>query len=160
MAPPLVREATSGDRDLADDIFRREFGPRQLVADGRPVSTDAANLLVAETPGGIVGALAWRQQDEALHIMALATDPMWQRGSVGGSLLAEAELVARRLSLRQVLATLTNDNIPAQYFYQRRGYRLSAVLPGVIAGQPQNRDLTGFAGIPILDEVQLVKALS
>ena len=159
LAPPLVREATPADRELAEDIFRREFGGRQLVADGQPITPERADLLVAETEGGIAGALAWRQLADALHIVALATDPMWQRAGVGSYLLTEVELLARRLSLRRVIITLSNDNIPAQYFYQRRGYRLTKVLPGAIAAQPGNTGLVGFADIPITDEIQLSKTL-
>ena len=159
LAPPLVREAAPADRELAEDIFRREFGGRQLVADGQPITAEHADLLVAETEGGVAGALAWRRLPDALHIVALATDPMWQRAGVGSYLLAEAELLARRLSLMRVIITLSNDNIPAQYFYQRRGYRLTRVLPGAIAAQPRNAGLIGFADIPIVDEIQLTKDL-
>jgi GNAT superfamily N-acetyltransferase len=84
---------------------------------------------------------------------------MWQRAGVGSYLLAEAELLARRLSLTRVVITISNDNIPAQYFYQRRGYRLTRVLPGAIAALPQNAGLVGFAAIPIVDEIQLAKDL-
>ena len=159
LPPPLVREAAPGDRAPALDIFAREFGGRQLVADGQPVSLERTDLLVAETEGGVAGALAWRRVAGALHIVALATDPMWQRSGVGGYLLAEAELLARRLSLPLVRVTISNDNIPALYFYQRRGYRLSAVLPDSLSSQPANRGLVGFANIPIADEVQLAKKL-
>jgi len=159
LAPPLVREASATDRELADDIFRREFGGRQLVADGEPVAAARADLLVAENEGGVAGALAWRQLPDALHIIALATDPMWQRGGVGSYLLAEAELLARKLLLARVIVTVSNDNIPAQYFYQRRGYRVTKVLPGAIAAQPRNHGLIGFADIPIVDEIQLAKDL-
>jgi GNAT superfamily N-acetyltransferase len=159
LAPPLVREPAGGDRDKAHAIFRGEFGGRQLVAGGEPISIDGAEVLVAETEGGIAGALAWRRLPDALHIIALATDPMWQRAGVGGCLLAEAELLAQRQALPRVLVTMTNDNLPALYFYQRRGYRLMSVLRGVVAAQPRNRDLVGFAGIPIVDEIQLVKEL-
>jgi GNAT superfamily N-acetyltransferase len=159
LPPPLVREAVPADRAPALDIFAREFGARQLVADGEPVSLEHADLLVAETEGGVTGALAWRPVAGALHIVALATDPMWQRSGVGGYLLAEAELLARRLSLPLVRVTISNDNIPALYFYQRRGYRLSAVLPDSLSSQPANRGLVGFANIPIADEVQLAKSL-
>jgi len=58
-----------------------------------------------------------------------------------------------------VIVTLSNDNIPAQYFYQRRGYRVTRVLPGVIAAQPRNGGLVGFGNIPIVDELQLTKDL-
>jgi hypothetical protein len=57
------------------------------------------------------------------------------------------------------MVTLSNDNIPAQYFYQRRGYRLMKVIPGAIAAHPRNRGLIGFAAIPIVDEIQLAKDL-
>ena len=159
LPPPLVRDPADGDRARALEIFRREFSGRQLVADGEPVSIEHAELLVAETDGGVNGALAWRRRDEALHIMALATDPMWQRAGLGGYLLVEAEALARRHGLARVLVTITNDNIPALYFYQRHGYRLTRVLSGVVAAQPQNRNLAGFAGIAIVDEIQLAKPL-
>jgi ribosomal protein S18 acetylase RimI-like enzyme len=159
LPPPLVREATSADRERALDILHREFRGRQLVAGGEPVSMNEAELLVAETEGGVSGALAWRRRDQALHIVALATDPMWQRAGVGGYLLAEAEAMARRHGVSRVLVTMSNDNIPALYFYQRHGYRVAAVLRDAIAAQPRNRGLTGFAGIPILDEIQLSKEL-
>jgi ribosomal protein S18 acetylase RimI-like enzyme len=159
LPPPLVRDAAEGDRARALEIFQREFRGRQLVADGQPVSIGEADLLVAETEGGISGVLAWRRHNGYLHIMALATDPMWQRAGVGGYLVAEAEAIARRQGLPRVLVTMTNDNIPALYFYQRRGYRLSAVLSGAVSAQPRNRNLAGFAGIPIEDEIQLAKNL-
>ena len=159
LAPPLVREATPADREFAEDIFRREFGGRQLVADGQPVTADRAELLVAETEGGVAGALAWRRLADALHIVALATDPTWQRAGIGSYLLAEAELLARRLALARVIVTISNDNIPAQYFYQRRGYRLTKVIAGAIAAQTRNEGLVGFAAIPIVDEIQLSKDL-
>jgi ribosomal protein S18 acetylase RimI-like enzyme len=159
LMPPLVREASAADRASALDIFRREFRGRQLIADGQPVSLEEANLLVAETEGGVNGALAWRRRDDVFHIVALATDPMWQRSGVGGTLVAEAEAVARREGTSRILVTMTNDNIPALYFYQRCGYRLLAVLSGAVSSHPGNRNLAGFAGIPIEDEIQLSKTL-
>jgi hypothetical protein len=54
--------------------------------------------------------------------------------------------------------TTTNDNLPALYFYQRRGYRLTGIVPGSVAAQTGSA-VAGFAGIPIRDEVQLEKPL-
>jgi ribosomal protein S18 acetylase RimI-like enzyme len=159
LPPPLVREASSEDRPRALEIFGREFGDRQLVAGGQPVSVENGELLVGETEGGIAGALAWRRLDGALHIIALATDPLWQRSGLGGNLLVEAEMLARRSAMSRVIVTITNDNIPALYFYPRRGYRMTAVLPDVVAAQERNRDQVGFAGISIRDEIQLTKDL-
>jgi len=157
LPPVLVREASASDRVKALELFRHVFRPAQLVSYGEAISLDEAAAFVAETDEGIAGALAWRPFDGALHILALATDPMHQRAGVGGHLVAEAELLARRQNWPRVIVTITNDNLPALYFYQRRGYRLSAVLRDSIAAQTRDQKAIGFAGIPILDEIQLAK---
>jgi ribosomal protein S18 acetylase RimI-like enzyme len=159
LLPVLVREATDTDREKALELFRRDFGHRQMVAYGQAVSLDDAAALVAETDREIAGALAWRHFDGALHILALATDPMWQRAGVGGHLVVEAELLARREGQPRVTVTITNDNLPALYFYQRHGYRLSAVLRDSVAEHARDEHVLGFAGIPVRDELQLAKAL-
>jgi ribosomal protein S18 acetylase RimI-like enzyme len=159
LPPVLVREGSPADRVKALELFKRDFGPAQLVAYGEAISLDKAAALVAETDGEIAGALAWRPFDGALHILALATDPMWQRAGVGGHLVAEAELLARRHNWPRVIVTIANDNLPALYFYQRLGYRLSAILRDSIAAHTREAKAVGFAGIPILDEIQLAKEL-
>jgi ribosomal protein S18 acetylase RimI-like enzyme len=157
LLPVLVREGSPADREKALELFKRDFGPAQLVSYGEAISLENAAALVAETDGEIAGALAWRPFDGALHILALATDPMWQRAGVGGHLVAEAELLARRQNWPRVIVTITNDNLPALYFYQRRGYRVSAILRDSIAAHTRDAKAVGFAGIPILDEIQLAK---
>jgi hypothetical protein len=57
-----------------------------------------------------------------------------------------------------VIVTITNDNVPALYFYQRRGYRLVAILRDSVAAHARD-ELVGFAAIPIRDEIQLSKDL-
>jgi ribosomal protein S18 acetylase RimI-like enzyme len=159
LLPVLVREATDADRVKALELFGRDFGPAQLVAYGEAISLESAPALVAETENEIGGALAWRHFDGGFHILALATDPMWQRAGVGGHLVAEAELLARRQNQPRVIVTVTNDNLPALYFFQRRGYRFSAILRDAVAAHAGSQVAAGFAGIPIRDEVQLVKML-
>ena len=157
LPPVFVREATGGERDAVVQLFTRDFGDTHIVAFGDVMDLEAAPALVAEMNGELAGALAYRLLDPVLHIVALATDPMWQRSGVGGYLLAEAELLARRLRLTRMIVSTTNDNLPALYFYQRRGYRLSEAVPNGVAQHvpPHN----GFGGIPVRDEIRLEKQL-
>ena len=77
----------------------------------------------------LAGALAYRLRGDELHIVALATDPTWQRSGVGAPPGREAELLAQ--PPRPVAASCsatTNDNLPALYFYQRRGYVITRVV--------------------------------
>jgi GNAT superfamily N-acetyltransferase len=160
LPPVLTHDATKTDRDAALDLFRRDFGRTKVVAFGETVSLDQIPaIVVAEMEGDISGALAWRRHGEALQVVALATDPMWQRSGVGGHLLAEVELVARREGLARIIVATTNDNLPALYFYQRRGYRITEVVRGAGAEHAGAPSPTGFADIPVLDELRLEKTL-
>ena len=159
LPPVLTREASAGEREAALDLFRRDFGRVRIVAFGEAVLlAEVPGLIVAEMEGEISGALAWRRAGDAVQVIALAADPMWQRSGVGGHLLAEAELVARREAVDRVVVSATNDNLPALYFYQRRGYRLTEIVRG--GGHEAAAPVTtGFADIPVLDELRLEKTL-
>lgn len=159
LPPVLVREAADVDRPGALELFRRDFGRIGIVAFGQLMDLDAAPTIVAEMNGEIGGALAYRLLDAGVHIVALATDPMWQRSGVGGYLVAEVELLARRLNISRVIVTMTNDNLPALYFYQRRGYYVTGWIPNGVAQHSKSASLPGFGGIPIRDEVRLEKML-
>jgi ribosomal protein S18 acetylase RimI-like enzyme len=160
LPPVLVREGRDGDRAAVMDLFRRDFGRTKIVAFGSIVALDDAPALVAEMKGELAGALAYRLRGDGLHIVALATDATWQRSGVGGHLVAEAELLARRLNLARVVFCTTNDNLPSLYFYQRRGYVISEVVVGSLTPLHQPPGNTGFAGIPVRDEVRLEKLLA
>ena len=158
LPPVLVREATDADRAAARELFARDFGRTKIVAYGAVMDIDQMPALVAVRYADPSGALAYRLHGDALHIVALATDPMWQRSGVGGHLVAEAELIARRLNLRRLVVSTTNDNLPALYFYQRRGYRMTDFVPSSII-MHTGQEVAGFAGIPVRDEVRLEKLL-
>ena len=160
LPPVLVRESTDGDRAVVMDLFRRDFGRTTIVAFGAVVALDDAPALVADMNGEIAGALAYRLRGDALHIVALATDATWQRSGVGGHLVAEAELLARRLNLARVVFCASNDNLPSLYFYQRRGYVISDVAVGSLTPLHPPPGNTGFAGIPVRDEIRLEKLLA
>ena len=159
LAPVLVREATDADRAAARELFARDFGRTKIVAYGEVMDIDQMPALVAVRYADPSGALAYRLHGDALHIVALATDPMWQRSGVGGHLVAEAELIARRLNLRRLVVSTMNDNLPALYFYQRRGYRMTDFVPSSII-MHTGQEVAGFAGIPVRDEVRLEKTLA
>jgi len=159
LPPVLTREATPAERQAVLDLFEQDFGRTRVATHGDVVDLTSVETLVAEMEGAVAGALAWRQMGDALHIVALATDPMWQRAGVGGHLLAEAEALARKSGLARLVVTASNDNLPGLYFYQRHGYRIVEVVRDAAAQHPELRPLPGFADIPPLDELRLEKRL-
>jgi ribosomal protein S18 acetylase RimI-like enzyme len=159
LPPVLVRPAEARDRRAVNDLFARDFGRTRLIIFGEELHVEDAAALVAEMEGDVAGALAYRAKDDALQILALATDPMWQRSGVGAYLVAEAEQLARQQQLANVLVATTNDNLPSLYFYQRRGYRIAECFAGAVARHFNDEPSVGFGGIPIRDEIHLVKAV-
>ena len=159
LPPVFVRESTDADRPAVRALFESDFGRTKIVAFGEVMDIDQLPVLVALVTQDLAGALAYRSFGDALHLVALAADPMWQRSGVGGHLVAEAELLARRLDLRRTMVATTNDNLPALYFYQRRGYRLTDLVPNSITVHT-GQEVAGFAGIPVRDEVRLEKRLT
>lgn len=159
LPPVLVHDATDADRAAALALIRRDFGQTTIVAFGEPVSLDGAPMLAASMKGELAGALAYRLLPDALQVLALATDPMWQRTGVGGHLVAEAEAAARSRGLGRIVVATTNDNLPALYFYQRRDYVVTTLVPGAVLPHLKVVPAAGFGGIPIRDEIRLEKKL-
>ena len=63
--------------------------------------------------------------------------------------------LARRLDPPLTIVATTNDNLPALYFHQRRGYRLTDLVPNSITVHTPGQEVARFAGIPVRDEVRL-----
>lgn len=159
LPPVLVRQAEPDDREPALALFRRDFGRAAIVAFGEVMPLEEHPAIVAEMRGELAGALAYRLLPAALHVVALATDPMWQRSGVASHLIAEAEVLARHHGLRRLVFATTNDNLPALYFYQRRGWTITEVAPGSMIPHRVTAEGKGFAGIAVRDEIRLAKEL-
>jgi len=159
LPPVLVREATDADRPAMLTLFKRDFGRTGVVTFGDELSLETLPAVVADSEGELAGALAYVERQDALHIIALATDPGWQRSGVGGYLVAEAELIARNRGLERVVVATTNDNLPSLYFYQRKGYGITQVLTNSMGGGDGRAPAVGFGGIPVRDQIHLAKAI-
>lgn len=153
-----VRACEPDERTAVLDLFQRDFGSTYVEAFGAELDLADVPVLVALVKDDqLAGALAYRMDDDALQMLALATDPMWQRAGVGGHLVAEAETLARADKCTRAVLTTSNDNLPALYFYQRHRYRITSVTPGSLVARASGRP--GFAGIEVRDEILLEKAL-
>ena len=80
----------------------------------------------------------------------------------GGRLIDAAEQALRDRGASRIVVTTTNDNLRAQAFYQRRGYRLIRIE---IGGMDRVRALKpdvphiGHEGLPLLDMWQFEKVI-
>ena len=77
-----------------------------------------------------------------------------QGAGVGTALVREAIRRTEEAGLPFVKVATTNDDIPSLYFYQRLGFVIYDVDCGTVVDH-HGEVLSGFAGIPIRDEIRL-----
>ena len=84
---------------------------------------------VAEENGTIVGFLiANRERPKVLHIVTIDVVEGWRRRGVGALLMEAAEAWAKEQAFTLVGLETAHDNVGAQRFYERRGYRKVGTL--------------------------------
>jgi GNAT superfamily N-acetyltransferase len=81
---------------------------------------------------------------------------------VGGALVEGVADAARAAGCVRLRVTTTNDNLPALRLYQRHGFALAALHRGAVNAARERKPaiaLTGHAGIPLRDELELERTL-
>jgi GNAT superfamily N-acetyltransferase len=112
---------------------------------------------VALSGGRIVGHVSYRVAGERCEVTSIDANP--SRAGTGTLLLKAAIEAAGAVGCKTVWLTTTNDNVDALRFYQRRGFRLSALRVGAVdrARRSLKPEIprVGSYGIPVCDELDL-----
>jgi GNAT superfamily N-acetyltransferase len=77
---------------------------------------------------------------------------------VGSALIAAVAREGRKQGCSRLWCVTTNDNLPALEFYQKKGFRITAVHPGAVDRArilKPSIPLWGIESIPIRDEIEL-----
>lgn len=155
-----LRALRAEDRSWVVERTVRLTGASHVVVDGRIHRPEELPGLVAIVDERRVGHVTWRVDGDVTEIVTLeATVP---RVGVGTALIEGAEAAAGEAGRTRLRVVTTNDNLDALRFYQRRGYRLAEIRPGAVDRSRQVKPSipeTGLHGIPIRDEIELVKRL-
>jgi GNAT superfamily N-acetyltransferase len=151
-----IREFPPGHDDV--NAFLAHHGAALVARRGELLDATARPALVALTPDdGIAGVLTYDVAGTACEILTLHAATRW--GGAGTALVESVREVAARAGCGTLWVLTTNDNVDALRFYQRRGFRLSALRPGAVDEarrtlKPQIPPV-GFHGIPLRDEIEL-----
>ena len=122
---------------------------------------DLEGLVWRDDSGDIQGLVTWAVEDDWAEIVTI--DAFVQGAHIGGRLLDAAEAALRERGVRTVVVVTTNDNLRAQAFYSRRGYRLMRLdldgMASVRALKPGVPEV-GHEGLPLRDMWELAKELT
>jgi GNAT superfamily N-acetyltransferase len=155
-----IRPASEVDREALRRHVVESWHSDEVVAHGelyRPLDLPG---FVALDGAEIRGHVTYRIVGGDCEIASIDATP--RLAGVGTRLMEAAEEAARVGGCRRVWLVTTNDNLDALRFYQRRGYRLSALSLGAVDGgrrlKPELPEV-GSYGIPMRDELELEKRL-
>jgi len=153
-----IRASTEADREWIRRQLVESWGSHMMVLRGELIDATACPALIA---GDREGLLHYRAlSDDVCEIVTLEA---FRTGrGIGTALIEAMAALARSDGHAQLAVVTTNDNLDALRFYQARGFRLSALRPGAV---DEARKLkpeiapTGNYGLPIRDEIELVRDL-
>ena len=158
----LVRPVTDGDRPTVEWLTTRLWGaPEVVVHDGAYYPAMLPGF-IAERLGRIVGLVTYEvcppagTRPAVLEIITI--NALHRYAGIGTMLIEAVRGEAQRRDCHQVTLTTTNDNVDALRFYQRRGFRLTALRPGAVDRSRRRKPLiplSGDYGIPLHDEIDL-----
>jgi ribosomal protein S18 acetylase RimI-like enzyme len=154
-----LRPIERGDRPTVERLLVQDWGAVTVyaVALGGMVDASALPGWIAEQGGEVVGLLVYRLSGATLDIVTI--NAYRSGGGIGTALVDKLAGQASALGAKRIRVATTNDNTDALRFYQRCGFRLTAVRPDAMtkARRRHKPDIPeiGQHGIPIRDEIDL-----
>lgn len=156
-----IRALVDLDRYWMSERAHHLFGAEVVVSRGQAWKVaDLEGFVVVRGPERLALA-TYRVEGEECELVTI--DAYEKHRGHGTRLLAQVEEAARTRGCKRIWLVTTNDNLDALRFYQRRGYRLSAVYPGAVdeVSRPLKPQIpqVGYYEIPLRDELILEKIL-
>jgi ribosomal protein S18 acetylase RimI-like enzyme len=148
---PTVRLALPSDAqgiaDFSRDFIEHGLGwswNRNRIL--RAIEDTATNVAVVHERGGISGFGIMQYGETTAHLCLLGVQPTLQGRGLGGALLSWLECSAITAGIQSVTVEARSDNPRGIAFYEKRGFKAKARVPGYYCG--------------IIDAVRLQKSLT
>ncbi|MBP2340102.1 ribosomal protein S18 acetylase RimI-like enzyme [Saccharothrix coeruleofusca] len=156
-----MRAIEEADRIVVGRLVLELWGAHTSVAHGQVFFPASLPGFLVEQQNQVIGLLTYTTYDSFMEIVTI--DALRRGRGVGTSLVEAAVHRARQLGCSRVRLTTTNDNLDALRFYQRRGFRLTALRPDAVREARRLKPeipSVGDYGIHITDELDLERWLT
>ncbi|MCA9983500.1 MAG: GNAT family N-acetyltransferase [Anaerolineales bacterium] len=150
-----IRAIQPADRPWLTQTLKRLWGATQMVSRGRLFDLAVLPGFLACDGAEIVGIVTYRPEEATCEISSI--NALRPRQGIGRQLLAHMAALGKEKGWQRLWLITTNDNLPAQRFYESVGWRLAHIHHNAIA---QSRllkpeiPLLGLNGVPLEDEYE------
>lgn len=156
MSSVTVRPITPSDTEFVRGQLVRHFVSPEIWSRDVPFRADALPGFLGEVGGVPCGHITVHHGERETEVITLVSER--ENIGLGHALLSRAIEESRSRGDWRLFLTTSNDNLRALGFYQRRGIRIVAVIPGAIdRSRAREGGIPTHAanGIPIHDELEL-----
>lgn len=123
-----IKQIADAHRGAVNAYLRCLWGGPMMVTRGALYDTSALPGFVAVEDGALLGMALYRLIGDECEVSALLS--LVQGMGAGKALLHEVYETARHAGARRLWLVTTNDNTQAIRYYQKNGFKLSAVRLG------------------------------
>jgi len=149
-----VRPATEEHYPRLEQLALRLWGETLVECFGRAYDVLKLPAFVAQAGEEVAGFLSHSVEDDRMNLVMLNVVPEHQGRGLAKALLGAAVAESQKLGLTSLEVATSNDDLPALDFYQRAGFVITEVVPGLLVEHHGGVE-EGFAGIPVRDEIRL-----
>src|ERR1700730_4115327 len=152
-----VRDKEPADQTWVENVLTERWGGLQVIAHNEIFDAHLLPALIAGEKLGLA-TFRFRQMNQIKVAELITLDALTPQQGVGTALVEALVSKLRAEKVMMLRVTTTNDNLNALRFYQRRGFRLTAVRPGAVDEARRTKpsiSTIGEYGIPIHDEIEL-----
>jgi ribosomal protein S18 acetylase RimI-like enzyme len=151
-----IRPLVDADREWVERTILERWGDTIVVGRGKVWRPSELPGFAVFDGDECVGLVTYEIDGEACEIVTI--DALVEGRGIGTALLDAVKSAAREAGCERVQLLTTNNNLRALAFYQKRGFRLVALVPGAIDEERKAKpSIPEFdaAGLPIRDELHL-----
>jgi peroxiredoxin/predicted N-acetyltransferase YhbS len=153
-----VRPVTPADAEFVREELTKHWGGAGIWSLGRMIRADQIPGFVARINGDPAGLVTYSVDPGGYQCEVVTLSTRLEGRGVGERLLEAAVDAARDAECSRAYLTTTNDNLRAIGFYQKRGWRLSALHKANVDEARARHPVIpvmGLNGIPLRDEIEL-----
>ncbi len=154
----VLRRAYNEEKDEVQEICDYFWDETEFHCFDQVFDAYQCTNILALVEDETAGMISYKKIDDTLYIVILNVYPEYQGQGIARRLINEALEQGRKQGCNTAKVATTNDDIPALCVYQKMGFRFTELLSGKVADH-HGDELTGFAGIPVLDEIRLQRSL-
>jgi GNAT superfamily N-acetyltransferase len=154
--PFKIRPLSETDRDQVAEFIRHHWAGETVVVHGVTYHPAALPGFVAITAEEWLGLVTYHIENDQCELVTL--NSLQPEQGIAAALLRQVIRRAREAGCSLLHLTTTNDNTNPLRFYQKHGFRITAIHRDAVAASRKLKPTipsAGESGIPILDEIVL-----